>query len=457
MGFLSDLFPNADASTALGLLGSQMAGGNFAQGLLAANQHLAEAPDRAMARQLRQAQIAETLAQADERKSIAAQRQAELARQAGIQAGLPNIFRQPGLTGGEAVPQTFGGTDVPMFSQPVGAAPMRATPGGFDLQEAFRLRMKPEEIKAYAELPNIGRAEVAREVEEEGPGGAKIKRFYDKFGTRVGGDLNAYVAPVSVNQGDRQTFVKPAPGVSLPVNQSPDSKASNTLGWANYGLSKKRFDMEQNNAVTDAGGPTQAALTKRFGKAGAGYRWKEDGSQEFIPGGPADLKSQATTAGQGTVDGVVADLRDRYRQLHEGGGITSTDNGVLGNTSAWASSSAGGQAAGRLFGTQNQSARNSIAMSRPLLLQAIMKATGMSAKQMDSNAELKLYLATATDPTLDLEANMAALDRIEMLYGSGNRKGAEPPTAPKAASTAATFSDPSKESRYQEWKRSMGK
>jgi hypothetical protein len=191
MGFLSDLFPNADASTALGLLGSQMAGGNFAQGLLAANQHLAEAPDRAMARQLRQAQIAETLAQADERKSIAAQRQAELARQAGIQAGLPNIFRQPGLTGGEAVPQTFGGTDVPMFSQPVGAAPMRATPGGFDLQEAFRLRMKPEEIKAYAELPNIGRAEVAREVEEEGPGGAKIKRFYDKFGTRVGGDLNA--------------------------------------------------------------------------------------------------------------------------------------------------------------------------------------------------------------------------------------------------------------------------
>jgi hypothetical protein len=260
-----------------------------------------------------------------------------------------------------------------------------------------------------------------------------------------------------VNQGDRQTFVKPAPGVSLPVNQSPDSKASNTLGWANYGLSKKKFDAEQSNAVTDAGGPTQAALTKRFGKAGAGYRWKDDGSQEFIPGGPADLKSQATTAGQGTVDGVVADLRDRYRQLHEGGGITSTDNGVLGNTSAWASSSAGGQAAGRMFGTQNQSARNSIAMSRPLLLQAIMKATGMSAKQMDSNAELKLYLATATDPTLDLEANMAALDRIEVLYGSGNRKQAEPPTTPKAASTAATFSDPAKESRYQAWKRSQGK
>lgn len=61
-------------------------------------------------------------------------------------------------------------------------------------------------------------------------------------------------------------------------------------------------------------------------------------------------------------------------------------------------------------------------MTRPLLLQAIMKATGMSAKQMDSNAELKLYLATATDPQKGLEANLEALDRIESLYGGGNER-----------------------------------
>jgi hypothetical protein len=45
-----------------------------------------------------------------------------------------------------------------------------------------------------------------------------------------------------------------------------------------------------------------------------------------------------------------------------------------------------------------------------------MKATGMSAKQMDSNAELKLWLATATDPTLDVESNRKALDNIEKKY-----------------------------------------
>ena len=41
------------------------------------------------------------------------------------------------------------------------------------------------------------------------------------------------------------------------------------------------------------GGEDQAAWTKRFGKAPAGFRWKPDGSQERIPGGPADVKATA--------------------------------------------------------------------------------------------------------------------------------------------------------------------
>lgn len=45
--------------------------------------------------------------------------------------------------------------------------------------------------------------------------------------------------------------------------------------------------------VADAGGPTQAALTKKFGKAEPGRRWREDGSLEPIPGGSADLKAGA--------------------------------------------------------------------------------------------------------------------------------------------------------------------
>jgi hypothetical protein len=50
-------------------------------------------------------------------------------------------------------------------------------------------------------------------------------------------------------------------------------------------------------------------------------------------------------------------------------------------------------------------------------LQAIKNATGMSAKQMDSNAELQMYLRSATDPTIDIQANLQALDNLESMFG----------------------------------------
>jgi len=50
-------------------------------------------------------------------------------------------------------------------------------------------------------------------------------------------------------------------------------------------------------------------------------------------------------------------------------------------------------------------------------MQSIVKASGMSAKQIDSNAELKLMLDQATDPTAGYEANMKALDNLDKRFG----------------------------------------
>ena len=75
-----------------------------------------------------------------------------------------------------------------------------------------------------------------------------------------------------------------------------------------------------------------------------------------------------------------------------------------------------GQKLGGSVGSENQTQRDIIEQSRPALLASIMKATGMSAKQMDSNAELKLWLATATDPKKSLQANKIALDNIEKKF-----------------------------------------
>lgn len=151
---------------------------------------------------------------------------------------------------------------------------------------------------------------------------------------------------------------------------------------------------------------------------------------------PTAAKAEETRGtGKQAVSDQVAALRDIYNQLNEGGGIVNTDESF--NAGNALQSSALGQMAGRAFGTKNQSLRNQVSQQRPLLLQAIKQATGMSAKQMDSNAELKLYLAAATDPALDYQANLAALDNIDKLFGLGEgAKETAPTNKPKESAAA---------------------
>lgn len=136
----------------------------------------------------------------------------------------------------------------------------------------------------------------------------------------------------------------------------------------------------------------------------------------------AAKKEEQVGQGRETVTNIIGELRGHYAKLSEGGGITDPSQGVLSNAKAALSSSGVGQFMGNVAGTDNQSARNSIAQTRPLLLNAIKQATGMSAKQMDSNAELKMYLAAATDPKLDIKANLSALENLDKLYGLSGKK-----------------------------------
>ena len=163
------------------------------------------------------------------------------------------------------------------------------------------------------------------------------------------------------------------------------------------------------------------AANQAHSRVPMGYRMTKDGGLEPIPGGPADTKAQLVDVGRQTVDTLITGLKDKYDFLKSSGGITSTKEGPISNAIAATSSSGFGQALGKTFGTENQSERNKIAQSRPLLLQAIARATGMSSKQMDSNTELQMYLKAATDPTLDYEANIFALDQLQTLYGIGGK------------------------------------
>ena len=83
----------------------------------------------------------------------------------------------------------------------------------------------------------------------------------------------------------------------------------------------------------------------------------------------AATKQTETEKSRSQVDTLVAQLGGYYDTLAAEGGITDPNLRAGSNAMAGLASSSMGQAAGRLFGTQAQSQRNSIVQTRPLLLQ----------------------------------------------------------------------------------------
>lgn len=137
----------------------------------------------------------------------------------------------------------------------------------------------------------------------------------------------------------------------------------------------------------------------------------------------ADAKNQAKQQ----LSDVVGQLKNSYDTLLEGGGITSTATGGRENIGAKMGTSAVGQFVGSTLGTKNQEQRQIIEQTRPLLLNLIKEATGMSASQMNSNAEMQMYLKAATDPKLSYEANVTALRNLDKTFGLGLLKDISPP------------------------------
>jgi hypothetical protein len=205
-------------------------------------------PDRRMKQQMAQAQLAEMQAQAQDRtlKLQREQEAMELARRK--QAALPGLFgggmqpAQPGQIGSGS----FGAMPAPAG----GDMPQRQPGGGqFNVQAAIAAGFSPKEIMEYAALRNANQDEVARVLTEQGPNG-KIEQQYDKFGRKVGAGVNGYVAPQLVNQGDRQTFVQPSPGLSFPMGMSPSERDASARGWA--GERRQAAQAEQGKWQYDA-------------------------------------------------------------------------------------------------------------------------------------------------------------------------------------------------------------
>lgn len=243
-------------------------------------------------------------------KDAAAQRAAQ------IQAAIPGLFGSTSQ-GSVSIPEVGG---VPFVSQGVQVdQPSIRSNSGFDVPRALQLGMTPEQIQKYAELTNVGRQEVARTVSGQDEQGRPVTYQFDKFGAAVGKPVAEWKAPVSVNQGDRTTFVDAVtlqPRSSFGVNMSAAERDASARGWASNSLARQRLDFDMGGGADV--GPNQAGMVRQFGKPPAGYRWKQDGSLETIPGGPTDIKAgaegvkaeQRRLAAEGSAGNVLSAVSD---------------------------------------------------------------------------------------------------------------------------------------------------
>lgn len=144
------------------------------------------------------------------------------------------------------------------------------------------------------------------------------------------------------------------------------------------------------------------------------------GMTPYNPQTAAAMKKQKESQqARGQLNEAVGQLKGYYDELAGSGGIVSEKQGAVGNLLSRMSASDTGQLVGGSVGTKNQQLRDKIEQTRPLLLNLIKNATGMSAQQMNSNAEMQMYLRAATDPKLSYEANVEALTNLDKLFGLG--------------------------------------
>jgi hypothetical protein len=161
--------------------------------------------------------------------------------------------------------------------------------------------------------------------------------------------------------------------------------------------------------------------------------------------------AQPNVQGKALFDTQIQNLQSAYDDLKAKGGIISTEQTGGANLGIAATTQGPGGWLGQKMGSEVQSVRNNIKSSRLLLLNAIKQATGMSAQQLNSNMELQAWLDAVTNPDKDYESNTAILNNIKSWVEQASGGGGMP------AGGGAAFSDPDKEARYQEWKRSQGR
>lgn len=398
---------DAQAQALYALAGRLFQGGNtgqsIAEGLQAGQRAYKGGMTEAMQSQLQNVQLQDMIRKRQ-------QEQQALAEQQRVQQVLARSVTQP---------QEIYGEDIMGQRQGEGM-----TTGGFDLQKAIPQLMSSEAgRKALGELIASQKA-MAGETMKLGKNEqlVRINPVTQKPEVVAGGQKPAQIADNPFDIFANDPDVPPA----LRATAQRYSKSYAT-GAIDDETADKRFAELSNRIQSSEQFKASQAQTKALAEgnqattrmmANFNIAQKEEKAQE-----KATTKAEAKQQ----LSDVVGQLKSSYDTLLEGGGITSTATGGRENIGAKMGTSAVGQFVGSALGTKNQEQRQIIEQTRPLLLNLIKEATGMSASQMNSNAEMQMYLKAATDPKLSYEANVKALQNLDKTFGLGLLKDITPP------------------------------
>jgi hypothetical protein len=151
----------------------------------------------------------------------------------------------------------------------------------------------------------------------------------------------------------------------------------------------------------------------------------------------AALREGKVESGKTQLADDLDNLRASFTRLNEMRAIPSTERNVVSNVMSAAGASGIGQALGKAGGSPEQVERDVINSARQRLITSIKNATGMSARSLDSNVELKTMLNSISDPGQSYEAAMRIIDDIENTYVRNAPKMANKPGASKPSGGGA--------------------
>jgi hypothetical protein len=169
-----------------------------------------------------------------------------------------------------------------------------------------------------------------------------------------------------------------------------------------------------------------AASRERISAAGNASRERTAGMRSGTnkAGDPAMIE---------TAQGNLDELKSIYTDLHNMGAMVSPAQAADKNVVARIRASGIGQLLEGAVGTKAQTQRDRVASIRPQLMQSLAKATGMTGKQLDSNADVKLFMQTVTNPATSYESNLKAITGLERFLHANAKKNATAAPAPRAS------------------------